>query len=135
MFPIGQFAVALLAGVLPGPEKKPDHYVKLSAELRGKLEQHLIPGGDQYWRLGFQAKGGGSLRMSVMVGQEMWELQLPDDGKFPARASELVGKEVVVLGTLEPAPPGWSLPIFPTTAGPHKGYVIRVTSLKAAGAK
>src|SRR5262245_6878016 len=138
MYPLRLFAVAavaLLVGQTAGQEKKSEQYVKVSAELKGQLEQQLIAGGDQYWRLGFAAKGGGSLRMAVRVGNEMWELSLPDDGKFPARAAELVGKEVVVHGMLDAAPPGWSLPIFPTQAGPHAGHVIRVTSLKVADTK
>jgi uroporphyrinogen-III decarboxylase len=138
MFPIRLLTVAVVAlavGASAAQEKKPKQYVKLSAELKGQLEQQLIAGGDQYWRLGFTAKGGGSLRMAVRVGKETWELSLPDDEVMPAQAAKLVGQEVVVQGTLEPAPTGWSLPIFPTRAGPHEGYIIRVTSLKAAEAK
>jgi hypothetical protein len=65
-------AVALLVGATAGQEKKPEQYARVSAELKGQLEQQLIAGGDQYWRLGFAAKGGGSLRMAIRVGKEMW---------------------------------------------------------------
>ena len=73
--------------------------------------------------------------MAVRVGDETWELQLPDDQAMPRQAAKLVDREVLIRGRLEPAPPGWSLPIFPTQAGPHTGYVIRVTALEAAGGK
>lgn len=147
MFPIKLLAVAgiaLLAGPAVGQEKKPEQSAKLSAELRGTLrlrepELFLGIGGDSWERTGFmaqfKAKGGGSLRMAVEVGTEVWELSLPDDGTGPALAAKLVGKEVVVSGVVEPAPAGWSPAHFPTRAGPLKGYVVRVASLKAADGK
>jgi hypothetical protein len=143
MFPIRLLvvaSVALLPGVSAAQEgkpggKKPEQYVKLSAELKGRLEQPLL-GGDSVWRAGFAAKGGGRIRLAVRVGEEIWELQLPDDQTTPQQAAKLVGQEVVIHGQLEPAPPGWSFPPFnETQAGPLKGYVIRVTSLKAADGK
>ena len=126
-------ASALLVLAAMAAQEKEKQYFKV--EVRGTLRQQLIIGGDSFWRMQFGAKGGGSLRMSVEVGKDALILTLPDDGKLPAAAEKLVGKQVVILGTLERTPEGFH-GIFPSPS-PMIGesHHIRVTSIKPADAK
>jgi hypothetical protein len=124
---------ALLVLAAMAAHEKEKQYFKV--EVRGTLRQQLIIGGDSFWRMQFTAKGGGSLRMSVEVGKDTMTLTLPNDGKMPAAAEKLVGKEVVILGKLERCPDGF-YGVFLHHPPPFEySHHIRVTSIKLADAK
>ena len=122
--------VPLLPGVGPTQEKKAEHSIKISVELKGQLEQGFgaLEGDSGYrWAL---AKTGWS-RLSVRVGEKTWELLVPNDKATSERVAKLIGKDVAITGQLEPAPLGT---IESDLAG-LKGYIIRVATLKAVDAK
>jgi hypothetical protein len=124
---------ALLVLAAMAAQEKEKQYFKV--EVRGTLRQQFILGGDSFWRMQFTAKGGGSLRMSVEVGKETMTLTLPDDGKLPAAAEKLVGREVVIQGTLERCAEGF-FGVFIHQPPPFEySHHIRVTSIKPADAK